>query len=205
MPDPTNISSEDELLQLRNEGRISEREYSDLLAAMRKPSPPHSQAPAPVRRKHLFWAALFAIIAAAVVISLFVVTFAGKSRTIDLAIADNGLRIRPESKDGLYFVLVSIVNRGRTVSPEFPVFFYCGDPNQVEPRTHYAGPIEPGDVWNERTEPLALKEGVSQILVVLDPYDKVPESDEANNCASLKIVVNEGRIIETDVNSPVAQ
>jgi hypothetical protein len=32
----SNISSEEELLQLRNEGKISEAEYQDLLAAMRK-------------------------------------------------------------------------------------------------------------------------------------------------------------------------
>ena len=35
----SNASSEEELLQLRDEGKISETEYQDLLAAMRKPSP----------------------------------------------------------------------------------------------------------------------------------------------------------------------
>jgi len=35
----SNVSSEEELLQLHNEGKISETEYQDLLAAMRKPSP----------------------------------------------------------------------------------------------------------------------------------------------------------------------
>jgi hypothetical protein len=34
-----NISSEEELLQLRNEGKISEDEYKQLHAAMRNPSP----------------------------------------------------------------------------------------------------------------------------------------------------------------------
>lgn len=37
----SNVSSEEELLQLRNEGKISGAEYNDLLAAMRKP-PPHN-------------------------------------------------------------------------------------------------------------------------------------------------------------------
>ncbi|MHC4659476.1 MAG: hypothetical protein ACYS83_09930 [Planctomycetota bacterium] len=34
-----NVSSEEELLQLRNEGKISEDEYRDLLAAIKKPLP----------------------------------------------------------------------------------------------------------------------------------------------------------------------
>jgi hypothetical protein len=32
----SNVSSEEDLLQLRNEGKVSEAEYQDLLAAMRK-------------------------------------------------------------------------------------------------------------------------------------------------------------------------
>ena len=39
MESVSNISSEEELLQLRDEGKISEAEYNDLLAAMRKPPP----------------------------------------------------------------------------------------------------------------------------------------------------------------------
>jgi hypothetical protein len=35
MKDSSNISSEEELIQLRNEGKISEDEYNDLLKAMR--------------------------------------------------------------------------------------------------------------------------------------------------------------------------
>ncbi len=38
MESALNVSSEEELLQLRNEGRVSEAEYQDLLAAMRKTS-----------------------------------------------------------------------------------------------------------------------------------------------------------------------
>jgi hypothetical protein len=37
MEDISNISSEEELLQLRNEGKITEDEYEQLLAAMSKP------------------------------------------------------------------------------------------------------------------------------------------------------------------------
>lgn len=38
MENASNVSSEEELLQLRNEGKISEAEYNDLLGAMKKPS-----------------------------------------------------------------------------------------------------------------------------------------------------------------------
>ncbi len=39
MENAINISSEEELAQLRNEGKISEAEYQELLSAMKKPSP----------------------------------------------------------------------------------------------------------------------------------------------------------------------
>ncbi|MBL7154548.1 MAG: hypothetical protein ISS79_12605 [Phycisphaerae bacterium] len=41
MEDISNVSSEEELLQLRDEGKISGAEYNDLLAAMRTPPPDH--------------------------------------------------------------------------------------------------------------------------------------------------------------------
>lgn len=46
MENISNISSEDELLELRNEGKISENEYQDLLATMTKP-PAHDENPPP--------------------------------------------------------------------------------------------------------------------------------------------------------------
>jgi hypothetical protein len=42
-----NISSEEELIQLRNEGKISEDEYNDLLGAMKKPPESAAYAPEP--------------------------------------------------------------------------------------------------------------------------------------------------------------
>jgi len=47
MENVSNISSEEELLQLRNEGKISQYEYQDLLSAMRKPSPSSDEEAAP--------------------------------------------------------------------------------------------------------------------------------------------------------------
>jgi hypothetical protein len=47
MENSMNVSSEEELAQLRNEGKISEAEYQDLLAAMRMPSPNRSKDDVP--------------------------------------------------------------------------------------------------------------------------------------------------------------
>lgn len=47
MRNVSNISSEEELLQLRNDGKVSKAEYQDLLAAMRKTSLSGDEALAP--------------------------------------------------------------------------------------------------------------------------------------------------------------
>jgi hypothetical protein len=41
----SNVSSEEELLRLRNDGKISEAEYQDLLAAIRKSRPGETEVP----------------------------------------------------------------------------------------------------------------------------------------------------------------
>ena len=43
----SNVSSEEELLELRNEGKISEAEYNDLLAAMKTSSPDNGEEVSP--------------------------------------------------------------------------------------------------------------------------------------------------------------
>jgi hypothetical protein len=114
----------------------------------------------------------------------------------DQDIAIEGIRIDPYREGGLYSVTVSIRNKGEGVSPKFGVYFYQGDPGNVKPMTHGAGPIEPGDVWNARSMPFALKEGINQIAAIIDPDDSVAESDENNNRAWIRLVVNEGRITD---------
>jgi hypothetical protein len=47
MENVSNISSEEELLQLRSSGKISEAEYQELLGAMRKPSSNGGEEAAP--------------------------------------------------------------------------------------------------------------------------------------------------------------
>ncbi|MHC4105399.1 MAG: CARDB domain-containing protein [Planctomycetota bacterium] len=91
-------------------------------------------------------------------------------------------------------------NFGKIASPKFIVNFYRGDPKAVKPMTHGAGPIEPGGVWNERSTAFGLKDGVNEILIVLDPANLVEELDESNNRALLRAIVRDGRIIEESRN-----
>ena len=51
MEDVSNVSSEDELLQLRNEGKISAGEYEELLATMRKSVSNEGEIPPPQTEK----------------------------------------------------------------------------------------------------------------------------------------------------------
>ena len=191
-----NVSSEQELLELLKDGKINEDEYKQLLEAMRKSLSTGSREPADVRRKYLWRICLIiAVIVIIVAILLLMITVVRKQQNVDLAIAENGFNIHPHPDGEFYFVVVSILNQGETVSPQFPVNFYHGSAGQVEPKTHRAGPIEPGDVWKESTLPFALKEGVNDVFVVLDPYNKVIESDETNNSATLRAVVKNGQII----------
>ncbi len=47
MESPSHVSSEEELLQLRDEGKIIEQEYEELLGAMKKPPANHSRMKPP--------------------------------------------------------------------------------------------------------------------------------------------------------------
>ena len=89
----------------------------------------------------------------------------------------------------------------KRVSRSFRVRFYRGDPadnlnekGQPQTGSYGAGPIKPGDVWNEKTLPFALGEGVNEFYVILDTEDLVAETDETNNSALLKVLVKEGQI-----------
>ena len=63
--------------------------------------------------------------------------------------------------------------------------------------THEAGPIWPDDHWNEMSMPFAVEEGTNDIAVIVDPDDDIPETNETNNRASLRVVVKGGRIVES--------
>jgi bla regulator protein BlaR1 len=121
-----------------------------------------------------------------------------ESAGIDVGVED--FNIMPYPEGGLYTVTVSIRNRGRAESPKFGVNFYRGDPNNVKPMTHGAGPIKPGDVWKEGSMPFALKEGTNEIVVLLDPDNTIGEPNRTNNEASMTVIVKDGKIVEKKVS-----
>ncbi|MHC4638453.1 MAG: hypothetical protein ACYTBP_08975 [Planctomycetota bacterium] len=77
------VSSEQELLELRRDGKITEDEYKQLLEAMRKSPPADSQKPANISRKYMPWfgLAIIIIIAAAILLPMLLT---GKTRPVTL-------------------------------------------------------------------------------------------------------------------------
>ena len=125
--------------------------------------------------------------------------------TIDVAVED--FRINPYPAGGLYTVTVAIRNKGSQEAPPFRLNFYQGDPTNNlnllgKPQTgsHGAGPIKPGDVWNESSSPFPLKEGLNEIAVVLETSQNIAESDQTNNRAFMRLVVKDGQIKENSVS-----
>ena len=108
--------------------------------------------------------------------------------SVDLVVEDVGLSIE-ENPNGSFHTAILIHNRGSAPSPQFRVNFYAGDPDDGGRllSEHGAGPIMPGDVWAEGHHGLMLKPGEDTITVVIDPYNKVEESNETNNKVSKAI------------------
>lgn len=106
----------------------------------------------------------------------------------DIAVGDENLEVTIQP-DGRFKARIRIDNEGSAKTPEFGVYFYAGDPDKDgrHLKTHYAGPIRPGEHWAEYNPRLELKPGEDTIFVIVDPDNKVAESDEMNNKASKKI------------------
>ncbi|MFB0524228.1 MAG: CARDB domain-containing protein, partial [Phycisphaerae bacterium] len=107
---------------------------------------------------------------------------------IDIAIGDKDLTVTKHS-DGSFRAEIAIYNKGSYPLPQFGVNFYAGDPDKGGRllASHAAGPIMPGDGWGEYNPRLKLRPGENTISVVVDPGNKVEESDETNNKASQTI------------------
>ena len=108
----------------------------------------------------------------------------------DIVIENRDLTVE-EQPDGRFRARLSIHNHGNTATPKFKVIFYAGDPGKkgrkVYPGHHNAGPIMPRGTWREGSLPFTLNEGETEIFVIVDPDNKVEESDETNNKASRTI------------------
>jgi len=114
--------------------------------------------------------------------------YESESIKADIAVEDKNLTVK-KLPDGRFKALIRIYNKGAKPTPEFGVYFYAGDPDK-EGRllaTHAAGPIMPGGNWGESNPRLELKPGEDTISVVVDPDNKVEESDETNNKASMTV------------------
>ena len=111
-----------------------------------------------------------------------------ESAKIDIAIEDKNLMVTKQP-DGSFRAEIAIYNKGTYPLPQFGVNFYAGDPDKGGRllATHAAGPINPGSGWGEYNPRLKLRPGENTISVVVDPGNKVEESDETNNKASQKI------------------
>ena len=142
----------------------------------------------------------FAILAVVVFMLALIVSTAQagehESAKVDIAIKDTDLVVTKLS-DRLFEAVIVIRNRGSVPLPRFHVYFYAGDPDKggrlLSHPTQSAGPIMPGGTWPEAIHPHRLKPGEDTISVVLDPDNKVEESDETNNKAlqNLSEIVSE--------------
>lgn len=120
-----------------------------------------------------------------------------KQQNVDVYIED--FKISPYEAGGLYTATVKIGNRGDATAPPFRMNFFKGEAKDNlnlhgKPQTGYhgAGPIKPGDFWNECSSPFALNQGENVLSVVLDIDNSIAETNELNNSATI-ITDAEGR------------
>ncbi len=107
---------------------------------------------------------------------------------MDMAVDDESLGVTA-NPDGSFTARITIRNKGSMPTPEFGVYFYAGDPqkNGRLLRRHNSGPIMPGGTWGEYDPQLRLMQDEDTIVVLIDPEDRVKESDEMNNKATRAI------------------
>jgi len=110
---------------------------------------------------------------------------------------------------GTCFLVVSIQNKSNLTIPGFKLRFYRGDPGDnmdeagnVHGGSHGAGPIDPGNRWNEGTRDFHLPDGQYEFNVVLDFDNSIPEIDENNNRAVLQVKIENGRIADKSTTCP---
>jgi hypothetical protein len=105
-----------------------------------------------------------------------------ESAKVDIAIGDKDFRVIKLS-DRVVEVTIVLRNGGPVPIPRFRVNFCAGDPDKggrlLSPQQ--AGPIMPGDTWAEYNPGLTLRSGEDVIAVIVDPDNRVEESDETNN------------------------
>ena len=111
-----------------------------------------------------------------------------ESSEVDITIDNKDLVVQKQP-DGRFLARIRISNKGSIPSPRFGVYFYAGDPDKGGRllSRHGAGPIMPGGSWGEYDPRLKLESSEAVISVVIDPANRVEETDETNNKASAVI------------------
>lgn len=127
--------------------------------------------------------------------------------SVDIAPADFDIHLN--EKRGLCYLVVSIQNNSEYPLPKHRIRYYRGDPAKGLDETgnphsgwHEAGPIEPDRMWNERTQDFHLPDGEYEFTVVLDYNQAVPEIDETNNIAAMRVRIQNGQLIEKSPLQP---
>ena len=118
---------------------------------------------------------------------------------------ENILTFNPDR--GIGNLVVSIKNESSVTIPQFKLRFYKDDPaknldeaGNLHRGWHNAGPVEPGNQWNERTGDFHLPDGEHKFSVVLDYDNAIPETNENNNTTSIKVVVKDGVRVKKDLD-----
>ncbi len=114
--------------------------------------------------------------------------YISESAKVDIAINNEDLRVTKLS-EGLFEAVITLRNKGSVPIPQFRVNFHAGDPDKGGRllSAQAAGPIQPGESWAEYNPGLRLEPGENTISVIVDPDNKVDESDETNNKVSQNV------------------
>ncbi len=116
--------------------------------------------------------------------------------TVRLVIPELGFTLDRYPEGGLYDLCAAVRNDGKDPVP-FDVGFYINDPARKTPQTIGGGTVKPGEIFREGNQPFALKEGTNHLVALLDPNNKIPNLDRSADLAQIKVVVKNGKIVET--------
>jgi len=100
------------------------------------------------------------------------------------------------NEEGLFQIGASIFNTSDVPVGQFSLYFYVNDPDKKHPKHHMAGPIQPGGRWNEGTRPVALREGLNTLEVVIDSKHDIAELNETDNELMIQVEIKEGQVVE---------
>jgi len=113
-----------------------------------------------------------------------------ENSAVDIAVDNENFKVT-KLADRLFEAMIVLRNKGSVPIPQFRVNFHAGDPDKGGRllSAQAAGPIMPGKTWAEYNPGLRLEPGENTISVIVDPDNKVDESDETNNKVSQNVTM----------------